>query len=85
MINKQQILWRCRRGMLELDLFLGTFVENQWEDLSSQDRELLIELLEESDQDLFGWLMGHKEPLDRYKALIARIRQYPDGSADGSL
>jgi hypothetical protein len=35
--HKSKIRWRCRRGMLELDLFLERFLETHLESMSAQD------------------------------------------------
>ena len=73
-----RLRWRCRRGLLELDLILQGFLESGWEDLSADQRAVFARLLEESDQELQGWLLGRTQPLDPdLKAMVARIRARP--------
>jgi antitoxin CptB len=55
-----KVLWRCRRGMLELDVMLQRFCNEVYELLSIQQQQLFEELLEEADQDLQRWLVGAK-------------------------
>ena len=74
-LNK--IRWACRRGMLELDLFLIPFAQDKFSELSVQEKEVFWQLLEESDTDLQQWLVyrnpgAHK----KYHALIAKIHDY---------
>lgn len=57
-----RLKWASRRGMLELDLILMPFLENIYQQLAVDERALYVTLLECEDQDLFGWLMQHKEP-----------------------
>ncbi len=58
----EKIKWRCRRGMLELDLILGRFVDNHYEGLSEKSKEEFKQLLEIEDTELFAWLLGHQKP-----------------------
>ncbi|NDH09151.1 MAG: succinate dehydrogenase assembly factor 2 family protein [Gammaproteobacteria bacterium] len=76
-LEKARFLWRCRRGMLELDLLLGRFMEQGFHQLDETQRALFRELLEEPDPDLYAWLMGYQVP-DRadFKEFILWFRQY---------
>lgn len=75
--NKQKIAWHSRRGMLELDLLLVPFAADVFETLSPQDQLLYSDLLEQEDQDLFGWLMGRSAPSEaRFAPMIAQILAY---------
>jgi antitoxin CptB len=57
-----RLRWACRRGMLELDVLLGNFLEEAYEKLPDEDKWLFISLLECADPDLNGWLMGSDQP-----------------------
>lgn len=57
-----RLKWASRRGMLELDLILMPFLENIYRTLEPSQQALYEELLACEDQDMFGWLMQHKEP-----------------------
>jgi antitoxin CptB len=60
--NIAALRWKCRRGMLELDLLLAPFLENEFSSLTESEQQLFIRLLEESDQDLFNWLIQREIP-----------------------
>lgn len=62
--------WASRRGMLELDLVLGPFVEECLRDLSEADLKRYIDLLESEDNDLFAWFLGRGKPEDSELAII---------------
>lgn len=53
-----RVRWRCRRGMLELDLMLQAFCDEVYSSLGEEKQRLFEELLEEADQDLQRWLVG---------------------------
>lgn len=64
-MDKNRLLWASRRGMLELDLVLGPFIENVYPTLDEADQGRFQVLLEEEDQDLFEWFMRRKDPEDK--------------------
>ena len=62
---KKRLQWQCRRGMLELELFLNDFLEFDYDELSDEKKVLFEDLLTIIDPVLFDYLMGTKEP-DNY-------------------
>lgn len=59
-----KLIWECRRGMLELDVWLGNFLKEAYLSLSPEDKVLFEKLLQCNDQDLFDWLSGKKPAND---------------------
>jgi succinate dehydrogenase flavin-adding protein (antitoxin of CptAB toxin-antitoxin module) len=75
MADLDRIRWRCRRGLLELDLILKRFLENHFDRLDALQRDLFNQLLDESDNDLLDWTLGRKEPFEsRYRPLVELLR-----------
>ena len=72
-MNKNRLIWGSRRGMLELDLILGPFVENVYETLPESDQLLYQDLLAEQDQDLFAWFLKRQDPEDNHLLRIVEI------------
>lgn len=73
----ERIRWRCRRGMLELDLVLIPFFDNHFNQLDSQEQELFSHLLEADDPDLYNWFLGAIDPQDpSLLLLVKKIRSY---------
>ncbi|MCE2571444.1 succinate dehydrogenase assembly factor 2 [Motilimonas eburnea] len=62
--EKSRLLWACRRGMLELDVLFRPFVEEAYDDLSSEQQRIFKRLLTCDDPDLFAWFMGHQDCQD---------------------
>lgn len=66
-----------RRGMRETDLLLGGFADAHLATLGAADLDLYEALLEENDQDLYGWIVavsaGRVAGPERFHALIGRI------------
>lgn len=71
-----QLRWRCRRGVLELDLLLNNFLDKEYISLNFQQSELFEMLLDYPDQVLFDLLMAKMRASDDGVAkLIERIRK----------
>ena len=76
-IDKNRLRWHCRRGMLELDLFLGNFLDNGFEELSPADKRRFADMLNRPDQLLLDWLMGNALPADKeVLRLVDTIRSH---------
>ena len=70
-----RIRWRCRRGLLELDLVLAAFLRDGLAQLSAADLQAFARLLEAADNDLWDWVSGRSEPADaELGALVGRLR-----------
>jgi len=61
-IPQGKLLWRCRRGMKELDVLLTHFVETRYPALDAEAKACFIHLLEFQDPDLYSWLTGKTTP-----------------------
>jgi len=73
-VSASELKWRCRRGMLELDLFLARFVENETGLKQLQDKEKVnfYQLLDFPDQELYEILIGKTFAIDQEINHIAK-------------
>jgi antitoxin CptB len=68
-VARERLRWKCRRGLLELDLVLQRYLERH-----PQDAEL-SELLDLPDNDLWDIVSGRSERYDnRLRGIVARLR-----------
>jgi len=56
--------WRCRRGMLELDIILQRFMDNYYQQLGSDELEQFEQLLSLADNDLWDLICARKKTED---------------------
>jgi antitoxin CptB len=71
----RRLLWRCRRGMKELDVLLERYVRSRLAGASSQERQTLNRLLELPDPVLADYLFGHTPATEPHMArLVAAIQ-----------
>ena len=72
--------WKCRRGMLELDLLLKAFLEQGYRQLDSRGQQRFDKMLDYPDAVLLEWLMGRIRPTDKDVAqLVEKIRSAAKG------
>ncbi|HJW11781.1 MAG TPA: succinate dehydrogenase assembly factor 2 [Telluria sp.] len=57
-----KLRWRCRRGLLENDLFVERFFERHGAALTVSQAQGLETLMDLSDNDLLDLLLARKEP-----------------------
>jgi antitoxin CptB len=70
----KRMLWRCRRGIRELDLVFGRFLERGLDALSPADLDGFERLLDQNDLDIYDWLMGRTvPPTEEFRRLIAQL------------
>jgi antitoxin CptB len=70
-----RLLWRCRRGMKELDVMLERFARAALAQGSPEDRALFEQLLSLPDPLLARYLLaGETPPEVRLAQLVGRIR-----------
>ena len=63
-----KLRWRCRRGLLENDLFIERFFDRHADRLTVRQAEALGELMDLADNDLLDLLLRRRDPsgeLDR--------------------
>ncbi len=57
-----KLKWRCRRGLLENDLFIERFFRQYEAALTVDQAQAMTDLMDLSDNDLLDLLLGRKEP-----------------------
>ncbi len=71
--RRRRIVFRSRhRGMLEMDIIFGGFVDAEIAALSEAELDDLEALLEAPDRDVFSWATGEAEPPERYDTPVFR-------------
>ena len=74
-VAHDRLKWKCRRGLLELDLVLERFVDRNAKAMDEGELACLGELLELPDNDLWDIVSGRS---DLYAArlgdVVARLR-----------
>ena len=75
--DARRILWRCRRGMKELDVLLDRFARERYELLSSDEQRAFGRLLDLPDPDLADYFFGYATPPEPELAHLTRLIASP--------
>jgi antitoxin CptB len=71
----KRLRWRCRRGLLELDLLFEAYLDKGYADSTEEEKNDFLRLLEYPDQSLQEWLLGKVQPEDEsLNGIIQRIQ-----------
>ena len=71
----ERVRWRCRRGLLELDIVLGRFIEQCYPGLDETQRVVFDALLDMPDTVLWDMIAGrHEAEQSGQQALLEKIR-----------
>ena len=76
-IHPGKIRWKCRRGMLELDMIFEKFFHEKFNCLSDEEKALFDRFLDHPDPQLYDWLLGHERPEDpNDRRIVDRILKH---------
>ncbi len=70
-----RLRWRCRRGMREMDLLLGGYLDTCYTDAPAPVQAAFQAMLEELDQDIYDWVMGRRPCPEEYIEVIRQLQQ----------
>ncbi len=68
----RRLRWRCRRGLLELDLILLRFVDERYSVLTEAEQSGFQELLSLPDATLLDYLARRDKPADKAADAVYR-------------
>jgi antitoxin CptB len=77
---KRARLRAWRRGFREMDLILGPFADQHVQDLPEEELAAFEALLEEPDQDVYGWIIGREQPPPEHDTPLMKKLQAFDPS-----
>ena len=71
--NRKKLVWRCRRGTRELDRMTRYYLDHHYDGADAAHRRAFEDLLELSDPQLHGVLVGTVRATDPLVDDIARL------------
>ena len=66
----ERVRWRCRRGLLELDIVLRRFIDQRYPLMTNAQRVIFDELLDLPDTELWDVITGKKEPAHAHLGIV---------------
>lgn len=75
-VEYSEYKWRCRRGMLELDILLNSYLDKNYKTMTREQGAAFDEILDYPDQVLLDLLMGNMQSSDQsVNMIVKRIRE----------
>ncbi|MGY6588455.1 MAG: FAD assembly factor SdhE [Wenzhouxiangella sp.] len=74
----QALRWRCRRGMRELDVLVGRWLDLFHAEAPDALKFEFQSLLDCEDDVIWDWMMGRAEPPERLAEIVNHIRERSD-------
>ena len=78
-MNAKQLVWRCRRGVRELDVLLGRFLDTEYPQLSASQKMAFERMLEVQDPIIMDWLFSKSQPQDPELEMLVKRMQMISG------
>ena len=72
----KKLQWASRRGMLELDVVLIPYLEEEACKFDEEKAAHYAAFLEQDDPDLYAWIMGYEQPKDEFAGIVNDIKAY---------
>ena len=74
-VQLNRLRWRCRRGLLELDIILSRFLAQHGHCLDPEELAQLMRLLELPENELLDLVMGRREASwQEARSLVEKLR-----------
>lgn len=70
LIELSKLRWHCRRGVKELDVVLGNYLDNHYLDSSSDNKVAFKQLLQLEDPILMSLVMDYHASDDEHQRLV---------------
>ena len=72
----ERVRWRCRRGLLELDVILKEFLDEQYLKLTVAEQLAFDQLLTTQDHTLLAYMHGVENPPENeLMKIVTKIRK----------
>ena len=76
--RRKRMLYRCKqRGLLELDMLLGTWATENIFDLSTDELNDFESIIKQENPDLQNWILQHEEvPKELDNGIMKTLQEY---------
>lgn len=75
-LSKKRLKWQCRRGMLELDVLLGRYLDECFDGLNADEKLQFQALLTVEDPELYAYLMQGAQVPAIHQDMVYAIKQW---------
>lgn len=75
MVSRSRLIWQCRRGSLELDTLLTSYLEQCYDQATVTERAAFQQLINLEDHQIYNYLSARIKPdTEELASLVTTIR-----------
>ena len=79
-MHLSRVIWKCRKGIREIDILLTRYTEKVYPTLTSQQQELYVEFIDLDTYEILDMLFNKKPYDKKYQEIVEALKSYNQSS-----
>ena len=75
-MHLSRVIWKCRKGIREIDILLTRYTEKVYPTLTSQQQELYIEFIDLDTYEILDMLFNKKLYDKKYQEIVEALKSF---------
>ena len=72
-----EVVWKCRKGIREVDILLSQYTEKFYPDLSEEDKKIYIEFIDQDTYAILDVLVNDKKPEnEKFVKIVEALKSF---------
>ena len=72
-----EVIWKCRKGIREVDILLSRYTEKFYSGLSEEDKKNYIEFIDQDTYDILDVLVNDKKPANqKFLKIVEALKSF---------
>ena len=75
-MNLSRVLWKCRKGIREVDILLTSYTKKNYLSLSESEKLNYIEFLDQDTYEIFDMLVNNRIIQKKYINIVKALKSF---------
>ena len=75
-MHLSRVIWKCRKGIREIDILLTRYTANVYPTLTSQQQELYVEFIDLDTYEILDMLFNKKPYDKKYQEIVEALKSF---------
>ena len=71
-----KVIWKCRKGIREIDILLSNYTEKVYPTLSSEQQSVYVEFIDLDTYEILYMLVNNKPYDKKYQKIVEALRSF---------
>ena len=71
-----KVIWKCRKGIREIDILLSNYTEKVYPTLSSEQQSVYVEFIDLDTYEILDMLVNNKPYDKKYQKIVEALRSF---------